>query len=297
MLRHLTAVRTLAATSLLATMVWAGGAAVTAAPAAAAAKKAGQITIGTYNIRAGVGVGGFRDGVSALTQRVDVAGLQEVNSHEKEDVLAGLSGWGYFRSLYQHGEQTPVIWNQSEYRFVSARSPRISPRTFIGNELPGHLPYAEAAYVTVVRLEHRASGKEISLVNVHLIPGAVMSGAPVPGRAKVFKLFKHQVARVAEVAGKEKHLRPVFVLGDFNIGWVADMKHARAGMPYRKLKAVGLRSMWATERPSTTRGTHSKSLIDQVYSASAATAAKVQFDMSGSDHYPAVASYRAPSMY
>ena len=263
----------------------------------AAADTASTMLIGTYNIRAGVSTGTFQDAVEALMPKVKVAGLQEVNSHAKEAVLQSLSpGWGYFRAPYKHGEQTPVIWDMSAFSFLSARSARIAKATYIGNELTGRDGHLPAYFATVVHLRQLASGQNISIVNIHLVPGAVYAGEPMPGRPRLFKLYLHEVARVAEITMVEEGFGPVYVLGDFNVGWHADMVHHRVGLPYRTFKSMAMRSMWATgaaSRPKTL-GTHSTSLIDQVYAATAATTASVKSGIRFSDHYPAVASYEVP---
>ncbi|MGH3510091.1 MAG: endonuclease/exonuclease/phosphatase family protein [Nocardioidaceae bacterium] len=279
-----TSTRALLATALLAPVAW------SAAPSSAASS---TMALGTYNIRAGVSTGTFRSAVTALIGRVQVAGLQEVNSHAKESVLGSLSGWSYFRSPYQHGEQTPVIWNTGVFKFLSARSPRLSKATYVGHELPGRNGHLPPYYATVVRLMYLPTGQRISIVNVHLVPGAIQGGVPIRGRAKVLRLYLLEVAHLAEVTKAERTLGPVYVLGDFNVGWKADMKHHHPGWPYRTFKALGMRSMWATERPAK-RGTHSTSLIDQVFARAAASTATVAFAIKYSDHFPAIAHYVMP---
>ncbi|MGZ4699526.1 MAG: endonuclease/exonuclease/phosphatase family protein [Oryzihumus sp.] len=261
------------------------GAAITTEP--------GSMTVGTYNIRAGVSTDTFRHAVEALTTRVQVAGLQEVNSHAKEDVLASLPGWSYYRSPRGLGEQTPVIWNSSVFTFLSARAARISGEGYIGDELPTGDGYLDPNYVTVVHLRHIATGQAISVVNLHTAHGAVYGGLPVPSRPRLFKRYAHEIVRIGEIASTEKAWGPTYVLGDFNVGWVQDNKHRHAKLPFRVMRAIGMRSMWATERPAS-GGTHSTSLIDQVYSTTRATHARVEFDMSDSDHHPGTADYVVP---
>jgi endonuclease/exonuclease/phosphatase (EEP) superfamily protein YafD len=84
----------------------------------------------------------------------------------------------------------------------------------------------------------------------------------------------------------------VFVMGDFNAGWVADEKHRHEHLPFRSFRAIDFRSMWATERPGNGKGTHEDALIDQVYAHDKAGSARVLFGLKGySDHLPAVARY------
>ena len=254
------------------------------------------VAVGTYNIRAGVSPETFASAVAAFSPRVSVAGLQEVSSKAKEAVLASLVGFDYYRPARYFGEQQPVLWRSSDFafdptRWDSARSVQIADRTYIGNELASRSTSIKAQYATVVRLTHRATGQRISVINVHLVPGAVVNGQPYPGRPRLFDLFVTEVANVITLTKTERDTwgRP-FVLGDFNVGWVADERHRTRRLPFRKFTKISMPSMWATERPAS-RGTHSKSLIDQVYTTGRATRARVQFDIGQSDHWPAIAEY------
>jgi hypothetical protein len=83
------------------------------------------------------------------------------------------------------------------------------------------------------------------------------------------------------------------VLGDFNAGWLQDQNRGSSQMPVRRFRSIGMVSMWATKHPGKGRpGTHSKSLIDQVFAKQKATDTKILFGVKHSDHYPAVGTYR-----
>lgn len=252
------------------------------------------VRMGTYNLVASMDVAPFRDNLHAFLDHVDVAGLQEVNSRDKEAVIAGLPGWSYYRPERDRGEQNPVLWDSSRFTLVNARSVHVAGDTYIGDELPGREPVLKAHFVSVVRLADRRTGRRISVVNGHLPPGAVQKGRRVPDRPRVFERYVEELARVAEVVADEAEWGYVLAAGDFNVGWVADESNRRKRLPFATFKRMGLRSMWATERP-TGYGTHSKSLIDQVFAAKRAASASVLRGIDGSDHYPAVASYYIPS--
>lgn len=275
-------------------------AAVSAAPVVRvtpAAVSEQPLSVGSYNIRAGVSTDTFRDAVQDLTSGahgVDVAGLQETNSHKKEAVLASLasSGWSYYRG--SPGEQSPVIWNSDRFRFVSGRVARVARSLYIGNEMKGRAPRTAPMYVTVVRLLDRRTDTNISVINVHLLPGAVINGSPTPGRPRWFRAFRNSVVNLVSLAASERSFGTVFVLGDFNVGYAADKRVHRPRLPYARFLRKGMTSMWATERPSGSIGSHQKSpaLIDQVYSATRATSATVRHGVTYSDHYPVVATYQ-----
>lgn len=265
--------------------------------------QASAVRIGTFNIRAGTTTQDFSAGVHAFLPYVDVAGLQETNSKDKARVLANLSssGWSFYRQyrtdiphhLAQGGaEQEPVLWRSD--RFVCTYA---GPAFLSGiYSMNGELPYFDGTrryWFTVVRLVDRVSGQRIAILNVHLIPGVIMSGVPMPGLPRHWAVYKTQLANVVAMTQRQQGWGKVYVLGDFNSGWVQDEKHRHAHLPFRSFRAVGYRSMWATERPTNGLGTRSISLIDQVWSTDRATSAKVVFALQRySDHRPAVARYR-----
>ena len=251
------------------------------------------VRVGTYNILAGLTPAVFGSAVQALMARVDVAGLQEVNSMDKQRVLdsLGASGWGHFRAARGRGEQNPVIWNQARFRLHSAQAIRVAGATNVGNEMGGkNGGIVKAHFVSVVRLVDSLTGQQISVVNGHLPPGAVKAGERWAGRPLLFERFVEELKAVVAVTRAERAWGQVFVMGDFNVGWVADDKRRKRPLPLRTFERVGMKSMWATERPAK-QGTHNDALIDQVYSTGAATRASVEFDITYSDHRPAVAVY------
>ena len=251
------------------------------------------VRVGTYNILAGLSPETFENAVVALMARSDVAGLQEVNSRDKETVLGSLSayGWGYYRAARGHGEQNPVIWNQARFQLQDARTIRVAGVTDVGDEMGGkNGGIVRAHYVSVVRLKDSSTGQNISVINGHLPPGAVKAGEKWPGRPRLFDRFVAELTAVTTVTRSESAWGQVFVMGDFNVGWVADDKRRKRLLPLRTFGRMGMASMWATERPAG-KGTHNDALIDQIYSSGPAARATVHFDIDYSDHRPAVAEY------
>ena len=259
----------------------------------AAAKTTVGVRIGTYNILCAVDTATFRSAVEALVPLVDVAGLQEVNSHEKEAVLDSLSGsgWAYWRSKVDHAEQNPVIWNTARFRLLSARQVKLNDPGYIGNERPG-VSTINSMYASVVRLRDLATGQDVSIVNSHLVSGAVKGGRKTPGRTRLFRIYREQVSSLARVTKNERAWGRTFVMGDFNVGWVADKRERLRRLPFMTFRRQSMPSMWATQRPSAEKGTHNNALIDQVYSTTKASSSQVVFDLPYSDHRPAIATYQ-----
>lgn len=251
------------------------------------------LVVGSYNIQAGVSTGTFQHALDDFRSGLDVAGLQEVNSKPKEAVLAGMrsDGFGYFRD--KPGEQSPVIWRQSRLSFLSGRTAQIAKPRYIGNEAPARGSYTHPGYASVVHLQERGTGRKISVINVHLSPGAVVNGQPAAGRPLLFKAFRASIVGLGYLTSDEKKFGTVFVLGDFNIGWVQDVRTHRYHMPNRTFARRSMASMWATDRPDGKTGSHvdSPALIDQVYSTQKAGNADVRYGVTYSDHFPVVATY------
>lgn len=251
-----------------------------------------ELKIGSYNIQADVDPAVFDDAVKELLPRVDVVGLQEVHGDEKGRQLDKLEylGWDHFRP--ELGKKNPVLWRSSRFHMVSGRTVKFTDRRYIGDERPARDTLNEN-FATIVRLKDRVSQQNLSVVNIHFAPGAVSAGARVPGRPRIFATYVEQVREMAEVAEQEKAWGKVFVLGDFNVGWVADEKKQKRRLPFATLKRISLRAAWATSRPDS-GGTRGRALLDQIYAPQAARSAAVAFDMKFSDHYPALATYRLP---
>lgn len=263
---------------------------------------ASPVRIGTYNIRADESVSDFSDGVRALLPYVDIAGLQEVNSKDKAAVLAGLSdsGWDFYRqyrtNIPSHpkqggAEQQPILWRSDRFVCTYAGPALMSRAYNLHGEQPAYGKNMRH-WFTIVHLVDRVTGQRLSLINCHLIEGVVKGGRPVPGIPRHWHLYVTQLTHVVAAAQHQLGYGNVYVMGDFNAGWLQDKRFHHAHLPIRSFHKIGFRSMWATETPANGMGTHSNALIDQVWSVHKAKRAKVLFSLKGySDHVPAVARY------
>lgn len=252
-----------------------------------------RLDIGSYNIQANVDPAVFGTAVKELLPRVDIVGLQEVHGEEKGRQLDKLRslGWNHFRP--EPGKKNPVLWRSSRFDMMGGRTVKFTDSTYIGDERPGPRDTLNENVATIVRLQDRVSHQRLSVVNIHFTPGAVSAGERVPDRPRIFATYVEQVREMAEVAEQEKAWGKVFVLGDFNVGWVADQKKQKRRLPFATLDRLRLRAAWATSRPAT-GGTRGRALLDQIYAPQAARRAVVAFDIQFSDHYPALARYRLP---
>jgi hypothetical protein len=263
---------------------------------------ASSLRVGSFNIRAGVSTQDFSAGVHAFLPYGDIVGLQETNSKDKAMVLANLSssGWDFYRQYrtnipshpHQGGaEQEPVLWQSDRFVCTYAGPALLSDIFPLYGEKPA-FDDSKTHWFTVVHLVDRVTGQKIAIVNVHLIPGVIMGGLPVRGIPRHWALYRRQLAHVVAMTRQQQSWGRVFVLGDFNSGWLQDAAHRHKGLPFRSFRAIGYRSMWATENPGKGRGSRGHGLIDQVWSAKKARSAKVLYALKGySDHKPVLARY------
>lgn len=280
-----------AALSLSAGLLAALPATAAAAPGAVAVDQ--PLRIATYNIRAGVSQAEFEQAVTAVKPQADVLGLQEIGATDRGTYLASDSTWGYYRPPAL--QQNPILWNRALFDFAGARGYVIAEKRDLGGEHSGDEAKGDS-WATVVRLVHRTTGQRLSFVNVHLVRGAVKGGLPAPGKPKLFKLYTDQVSgTVAAIKAERAVSDEVFVLGDFNVGWEADFKRKHKQLPFKRYKAIELRSMWqGSPLLPKSYGTHNDALIDQVWSTRDSSSEAILRGIKASDHWPAVATYQLP---
>lgn len=245
--------------------------------------------IGTYNFRAERGLDKFKDAIDELKTRVSVAGLQEIAQASKNEYLQDDESWGYYRP--PELRQNPVIWDTEVFELLDTPGGhRIARGREIEDKLGG-TEYKDDSYATVVRLEHLATGNTVTVINVHLLSGASLVGLPWPGRPKRFELLTDQIQGTVRLIKREKELdTEVFVLGDFNVGFQADLRERHRKLPYRRYKRQGFLSMWDGGELEQ-KGTYENAYLDQIWADVEPAQREVARDIKGSDHYPALATY------
>lgn len=261
--------------------------------AAGAPEESAVVDIGTYNFRADRSLSQFRTAVDELKTRVDVAGLQEIADKSKNDHLLADETWGYYRP--PELRQNPVIWDTEVFGLLETPGGnRIAQGREVESKTGGY-EYKDDSYATVVRLEHLESGLPVTIINVHLLSGASHVGLPYPGRPGRFGFLTDQIQGTVRLIKREKELgAEVFVLGDFNVGFQPDARERHPKLPYRKYARLGFFSMWDGGELGV-QGTFDNAYLDQVWATVAPLRREVADDIKGSDHFPAVASFRVPS--
>jgi endonuclease/exonuclease/phosphatase family metal-dependent hydrolase len=250
------------------------------------------VCIGTYNIRSNTSLAEFEQAADSFKERVDVGGLQEIGANVKNKYLLSDWTWGYYRP--EELQQNPVIWDTKVFDLVDAHGYLLAKGRDVHGEKPSNTDFRKDSYATVVRLQHIVSGQQISVINVHLVSGAVKAGLPWPDRPLLYQLYTEQVANLVKLQAIEREASDqVFVLGDFNVGYKADRKQHLAVLPYKQLTKRGLISMWR-DYDVDHGGTHEDAYIDQVWSTEAVDKAEVATDIKHGDHLPVIATYGLP---
>lgn len=261
----------------------------TAPPAAAAVGDPVALRMATYNIIAKTSPATFGKAVRAVTPYADVIGLQEVNGKDKVKVLSKLRGWRYYR--YESGEtasgQATLIWRSGRFALNHARGERLASGRYVGKESTSNGGYRNTKWAPVIRLTDRVSGQRISVINVHLPSGAIRKGYPVASAPTIYQMYVESVQSLVPVVQREaREWGQVFVTGDFNISWGADIRTRYAAHPFLKLRGIGMVANWATKRPAKV------ALLDQVYSSVKAVKTHKMWKVRYSDHKPVRAVYR-----
>ena len=270
-----------------------------AAPAAGSATATTSLRIGSYNIQISRPIRQFRAAVRFIKSRADVVGLQEAGGAPRRRFLDGDHSW---RIYHPPGlPQVPVIWNPRVFKLVSARQVKISDAATV--EKPGRgLMHWKAGYAPVVRLRQISTGYVFTVINVHLIRGAVNQGRPRRGAPRTYRVYRHQVRAVkAAVRSERERGRQVYVTGDFNVGYVADRQERVRALPYRRLTSIHQVANWKGKRlnnygthidTSCPKGkAHCGAYIDQIWGPREAATSTVFTRVVHSDHYPIMSTY------
>jgi hypothetical protein len=271
-------------------------------PASGQATTTQSLRVGSYNIEMNQPMDQFRAAVDFIKSKSDVAGLQEAGGAPRRQYLDGDKSWRIYHAPKL--PQVPVIWNPRVYQFVSAHQVKLSDAARIENRTGGLMRW-KAAYAPVVRLRQISTGYVFSLINVHLVRGAVNEGRPRRDAPRTYRVYRHQVRVVKRTVRAERSRGlPVYVTGDFNVGYVADRQERVHKLPYHRLTSVHMVANWKGKKLNN-YGTHIDTdcpkgkahcgaYIDQIWGPTGAATATVFVNQVHSDHYPILSTYPIP---
>ncbi|MFC7496755.1 MULTISPECIES: hypothetical protein [unclassified Nocardioides] len=168
---------------------------------------------------------------------VDVVGWQEAQHFGP--VLRALPGWRT-ATFERRGEisELAVSWRAEKFRLVRSKLVYGVPGVDVDQ---GRYPFA-GRRIAVVTLEHRASGRRLTVLDAHL-PMMIEDDA-TPGRWAATLNARHgrrHLARIAQ-AWRRTDNRWVVGTGDFNFDARADARRLPAGGPTRMLGRVAISS-------------------------------------------------------
>ena len=271
-------------------------------PAASADTSTSDLHIASYNIEINKPIDQFREGVDFIKSVSDVAGLQEAGGAPRRKYLDGDHTWRiYHPPSYP---QIPTIWNPRVYEMVSAHQVKLSDAAQIEDRHGGLMPW-KAGFAGVVRLRQLSTGYVFSLINVHLVRGAVNRGRPRSNAPRTYRVYKQQVSALkAAVADERSHGLPVYVTGDFNVGYAADRQVQLNNLPYSRMTSLDEVANWKGKKlndygthidTSCSRGrSHCGAYIDQIWAPAVASTSTVYIHQVHSDHYPIMSTYPIP---
>jgi hypothetical protein len=276
--------------------------ATTAPSSAAVTDVTDPLHIGSYNIEITQPENQFELAVQFIKTKADVAGLQESGGGNRREYLDSDRSWRIYHPPKL--PQDPVIWNPQVYNLVSAHQVKLSDGARI-EDPRGGLMWQKAIYAPVVRLRQISTGYVFSLINVHLMVGAVNQGRMRPGQRHRYRVYVRQVKALKGLV-RDEHSRgfPVYVTGDFNIGYVADKENHVRKLPYHQLRRVNQVANWSGKKLND-YGTHIDShcahhkahcgaYMDQIWAPAKAATSTVYIHEIHSDHYPIMSTYPIP---
>lgn len=171
---------------------------------------------------------------------VDVVGWQEADRFGA--VLHSLPGWDTKTFPFgKRNSELAVSWRSSEFSLVSAQQRQVALGV---SWRQGRYPFGNRL-VAVVTLEHRETGRLLTVIDVHL-PQAI-EDLDRPGRWRdTINAFRarNQLQRIAST-WKTAPGRWVVGTGDYNFDARADARYRPAGGPRRALEGTAVSSYQA----------------------------------------------------
>lgn len=165
-------------------------------------------------------------------ERCDLLTVTEIGNPNKADVLEGVPGWGSFRGRGP-GRETGVTWDKSVWQLVAEPlSVPIATETY-RRKNGDRMPLRRAP---VVHLRHRASGRDLFVLAVHL-PSSVEGVGGLSGKADRVAAYESALQGLGEVVDEILDAWPdaaLLVSGDWNLNlrraWVRDLLEGSTGL-------------------------------------------------------------------
>jgi endonuclease/exonuclease/phosphatase family metal-dependent hydrolase len=200
-----------------------------------------QVTVGVASMNMYRQLSGDQAAHDARTltrqSAVDVVGWQEANRFGAE--LHALPGWD--TKTFQYGRRNSelaVSWRSKEFKLLSAHQVQVAYGVGSGF---GRYPFGNRL-VAVVTLEHKDTGRRLTIINSHL-PQKI-ENLNRPGRwMRTINAYRarNQLQRIVGI-WKNVPSRWIVGTGDYNFDALADARHRLGGAPRRAYDGTAVSS-------------------------------------------------------
>ncbi len=215
------------------------------------------------------------DQVLTLMNDAQVLGVQSLHHLDQRDsvknkVICSSCKYAGYLPSYTDSKATqssyPIIWNKTSFTQVGSGSWRkMSDSLTVGTTT-----YA-ARYATWTRLQSRVNGKQIIVVNTHLISSVESSGKPTSNTGQLDRYKTHMNNLIALINELKSSNVPLYIVGNFSVNFRYDKNGYTSYFPYAALKPLAVRSNWdvmnlsgiSSTTGTTTADNH---LVDYVFS-------------------------------
>lgn len=186
-------------------------------------------------------------GVKQILASADVVGLQEVHktaqrNRIKKLICSSCEYAGYLPSYHKDKTgpaSTPIVWNRSKFSLVGkGHYQKVTTSTKL------HGKNIRAKYITWVRLHDKLTGREFYVVNTHFVRSVEYAGAPGGNTRLNTRYQQHMAKLVALLTKLQASDIPIFVTGDFAVGYREDAAVQTSYFPYASLRPLGVYSNW-----------------------------------------------------
>lgn len=270
----------------------------TATPTKPATKLAHRFTTASWN----TSTGNPRDvgsQVLTLMKNTQILGLQELRGVNQRNSVkykvlcpnCAYSGYqpSYAGSAPGDADYT-IIWNKTAFKQVGTGS----SRKMCDGAKSATYSYSPRS-ATWVRLQSKVNGKQIIVVNTHLMGLEERNGKPGTDTVLISRYKTHMTNLTKLLAELKSSNVPIYITGTFNVNYRFDKNAYTSWFPYASMKTLGIRSNWDVmnlQNIASTAGTATSGnrIVDYVFSLQrndvSANAIAIASSKYGSDNSP-----------
>lgn len=197
-------------------------------------------TVITYNLKYTVGPTRARADVRRVLAQADLVGFQEMHGSQRKAVLESMpDNWGLYQPAA--GPEPPIMWREGVFDLLASNNESLSPFDGPGTARPERV-------INWVRLRHRGTKDQLVAVNYHWENAAAFQGffdpRSRPSSPRHIERYKEQMDQVIPLLRSLRKYGPIIFTGDWNVSFRKDMKYRNPGLPFEKMRSLGMRSNW-----------------------------------------------------